>query len=99
MGTNLLQLLYLRLTQPGAAYAKSSSMSFLHFISFKSKNPEIAMRAFKLIAMSILAAGSLLADELKPPSTNAAANVPTTDVLLREIHYDGKLSDSDAKYA
>ena len=56
------------------------------------------MRAFKLIAMSIIAAGSLLANELKPPSTNAAVNVPTTDVLLREVHYDGKLSDSEAKF-
>src|SRR5438552_16452523 len=46
----------------------------------------------------ILAAGSLLADEQKTASTNAPATVPSTDLLLREVHYEGKLSDAQARF-
>src|SRR5947208_2758676 len=48
----------------------------------------------RVFALMILAAGSLLADEQKTASTN----VPTTDLLLREVHYDGKLSDTQARF-
>ena len=51
-------------------------MSFLLSIWSQAKNPEVAMRALKLIAMSILAAGSLLADEQKTHVTNAPVTVP-----------------------
>src|SRR6266487_3898030 len=73
-------------------------MSFLFSIWSKPKNPEVAMRALKLIAMLIMAAGSLLADEQKTPSTIAPVPVPTADLLLREVHYDGKLNDTQAKF-
>src|SRR5438128_966181 len=49
----------------------------------------------RVFALMILAAGSLLADEQKTASTN----VPTTDLLLREVHYDGKLSDTQARFS
>src|SRR5437773_88586 len=48
----------------------------------------------RVFALMILAAGSLLADEQKTASTN----VPTTDLLLREVHYDGKLTDTQARF-
>src|SRR2546425_4896573 len=73
-------------------------MSFLLSIWSKAKNPEVAMRALKLIAMSILAAGSLLADEQKTHVTNAPVTVPTADLLLREVHYDGKLTETQARF-
>src|SRR5437899_1466632 len=73
-------------------------MSFLLSIFTKPKNPRAAMRALKLVALSIIAAGSLLADEQKTASTNAPATVPTTDLLLREVHYEGKLSDAQARF-
>src|SRR5216683_6877650 len=73
-------------------------MSFLLSIWSKPKNPKVAMRALKLIAMLILAAGSLLAEEQKTPSVNAPVTVPTADLLLREVHYDGKLTDTQARF-
>src|SRR6266699_809232 len=73
-------------------------MSFLLSIWSQAKNPEVAMRALKLIAMSILAAGSLLADEQKTHVTNAPVTVPTADLLLREVHYDGKLTETQARF-
>ena len=73
-------------------------MSFLFSIFTKPKNPAVGMRALKLVALSIIAAGSLLADEQKTASTNAPATVPSTDLLLREVHYEGKLSDAQARF-
>src|SRR5436190_3853298 len=51
-----------------------------------------------IFAVLVLAAGSLLADERKTSSTNLPATVPTADLLLREVHYDGKLSDTQARF-
>src|SRR6266542_2441850 len=73
-------------------------MSFLFSILSKSKNPEIAMRALKLFALSVMAAGSLLADNLTTLATHPPAAVPAAYLLLREIHSDGKLSDSQARF-
>ena len=49
-----------------------------------------------IFAVLVLAAGSLLADERKTSSTNLPATVPTADLLLREVHYDGKMTDTQA---
>src|SRR6266571_125065 len=51
-----------------------------------------------VFALMILAVGSLLAEEQKTPSTNAPVTVPTADLLLREVHYDGKLTDTQARF-
>src|SRR5262245_47682616 len=80
-------------------YAKGITMSFLMTIWSISKRPKAGMRALKLIAMSILAAASLLADEPQSISTNALAAGPSTNLLLREVHYDGKLSDNQARFS
>src|SRR5580765_420176 len=73
-------------------------MSFLLSIYSKPKNSEVAMRALNLVAMLILTAGSLLAEEQNFLSTAAPATVSSTDLLLREVHYDGKLTDSQARF-
>src|SRR2546426_4602105 len=119
-----------------------NSMSFLPFNSSKPKNPEFFIRALSLVAILALAAGSVLAEEPKAPSTNrptpdpsqegnlrrgsedslpspgggggglmanrrvqsrrsaVSMDAPTSaqdqNLLLREVHYDGKLSDSQA---
>ena len=73
-------------------------MSFLLSTLSKPKNPKVVRRALKLVATVILAAGSLLADEQKIPSVNAPVTVPTADLLLREVHYDGKLTDTQARF-
>src|SRR5436190_12020746 len=52
----------------------------------------------KVFALVVLAAGSLLAEEQNFLSTAAPATVPSTDLLLREVHYDGKLTDSQARF-
>src|SRR5881409_2212310 len=63
----------------------------------KSKNPEVLFaRIVSVFALIILAAGGLRADEQKSPTTNTVM-VPT-DLLLREVHYDGKLSDAQARF-
>src|SRR6185369_14750765 len=64
----------------------------------KRKNPETVMRALRLIAMGVLAAGSLLAEQLIPASTNAPPPAPDQALLLREVHYDGKLTDTQARF-
>jgi hypothetical protein len=46
--------------------------------------------------MITLAIGNLLAEEQKPPTTNAPVTV--SNLLLREVHYDGKLTDSQARF-
>src|SRR5438034_9306124 len=51
-----------------------------------------------IFAVLVLAAGSLLADERKTSSTNLPATVPTADLLLREVHYDGKMTDTQATF-
>src|SRR6266550_4541485 len=73
-------------------------MNFLLSSDSNRKNPDVVMLASRLIAVLILSAGSLLADEQKTPSTNAPVTVPTADLLLREVHYDGKLTDTQAKF-
>ena len=64
----------------------------------KSKNPEVLFaQIVSVFALIILAAGGLLADEQKSPTPNTVM-VPT-DLLLREVHYDGKLTDSQARFS
>jgi hypothetical protein len=73
-------------------------MSFLHSIRFNPISPDVTKRALRLLACSIIAAGGLLADEQNPASTNAPVAAPTTELLLREVHYDGQLTDTQARF-
>src|ERR1051326_7228348 len=83
----------------------------------KPKNPETAMRALRLVAILVLAAGSVLAEEQKTSSENRPAaepsqpparleggegtlpmSAPGQNLLLREVHYEGKLTDTQARF-
>src|SRR5262245_1284917 len=89
-------------------------MSFIPFIP--SEKPATVTRALTFLAISVLAAGSLLAAEQNTPSTKqptlapsqegnlrrGSADAPTSaqdpNLLLREVHYDGHLTESQARF-
>src|SRR5687767_3620612 len=73
-------------------------MSFLLSKRSKPKIPRAIMGALTLPALILFAAGCLLADEQRTSSTNSAVTVPAAELLLREIHYDGKLTDTQARF-
>src|SRR5262245_1349560 len=63
----------------------------------KRKNAEVDMRALMLFALFAIATCRLLAEEQNILSANAPP-ASNQNLLLREIRYDGKLTDSQAKF-
>src|SRR6266480_1574274 len=83
----------------GAGYAKSSLMNFASFVPVKSENNlEVVMRSLIKLCLLMFLPATLSANAPSPPSTNAPVAAIEADLLLREIRYDGKLTDNEAKF-
>ena len=76
-----------------------NSMSFLTFNSSKPKNPEFFIRALSLVAILALAAGSVLAEEPKAPSTNRPTPDPSQEGNLRRGSEDSLPSSDEEEGA
>ena len=56
------------------------------------------MRTLRFFMLLLLASGALPAAEQQSPATNPPVLVPATDLLLGRVHYDGKLTATQAKF-
>jgi type II secretory pathway pseudopilin PulG len=62
-------------------------------------NMKVVMRTLtKVFALLLWTAGALLADEQKHATTNAPPPAQTGDLALREVRYQGKLGDNEARF-
>src|SRR5437016_11297198 len=74
-------------------------MNFASFVPVKSENNlEVVMRSLIKLCLLMFLPATLSANEPSPPSTNAPVAAIEADLLLREIRYDGKLTDNEAKF-
>src|SRR5437588_2647322 len=74
-------------------------MNFASFVPVKSEsNLEVVMRSLIKLCLLMFLPAALSANEPSPPSTNAPVAAIEADLLLREIRYDGKLTDDEAKF-
>src|SRR2546430_16758035 len=74
-------------------------MNFASFVPVKSENNlEVVMRSLIKLCLLMSLPAALSANEPSPPSTNAPVAAVEADLLLREIRYDGKLTDNEAKF-
>src|SRR5437660_1679487 len=56
------------------------------------------MRTLRFFMLLLLASGGLPAAEQQSSATNPPVLVPATDLLLGRVHYDGKLTATQAKF-
>src|SRR5207302_240420 len=74
-------------------------MNFASFVPVKSENNlEVVMRSLIKLCLLMFLPAALSANEPSPPSTNGPVAAIEADLLLREIRYDGKLTDNEAKF-
>src|SRR5690242_4356736 len=59
---------------------------------------EVIMRSLTKLCLLLILPAALPAGGQLPLSTNAPAASPGSDLLLREIRYDGRLGDDEAKF-
>jgi len=59
---------------------------------------EVIMRSLTKLCLLLILPVALPADGQPPLSTNSPAASPGSDLLLREIRYDGRLGDDEAKF-
>ncbi|HKI72904.1 MAG TPA: hypothetical protein VKA81_11035, partial [Verrucomicrobiae bacterium] len=74
-------------------------MNFASFVPVKpGNNLEVVMRSLIKLCLLMFLPAALSAHEPSPPSTNAPVAAIEAELLLREIRYDGKLTDNEAKF-
>src|SRR5438552_2200093 len=74
-------------------------MNFASFVPVKSENNlEVVMRSLIKLCLLMFLPAALSANEPPPPSSNAPVAAIEAELLLREIRYDGKLTDNEAKF-